>query len=54
MEDENDAYFTDRAKPEPFGLVHEMNAVSLDMEDDHYGINLEGKKRQENWICTTL
>lgn len=38
MEDEDDAYFTDVADHEPFRLGHAMKAVSLDMEDDLYGV----------------
>ena len=54
MEDEDDAYFTDRAKSVPFELGHEMNAVSIDMEDDHYGIILkvrEGRRIGHVPLC---
>ncbi len=48
MEDEDDAYFTDIARSEPFRLGHVMDAVDIEeMEDEDYGIELkvkEGKK----------
>ena len=43
MEDEDDAYFTDIAKSEPFRLGHVMEAIDIEMEDDHYGIILKVK-----------
>ena len=44
MEDDDDAYFTDVAKSEPFRLGHVMNAIEIEMEDDHYGIILKVKE----------
>ena len=47
VEDDDDVYFLDTAKKEPFRLGHVMKAVSIDMEDDTYGIILkvrEGKR----------
>jgi len=41
MEDEDDAYFTDVAKHEPFRLGHVMKAVEIESEDDKYGIILK-------------
>ena len=38
MEDEDDAYFTDIAKSEPFRLGHLMDVLDIEMEDDHYGV----------------
>ena len=43
MEDEDDAYFTDIAKSEPFRLGHVMEAIDIEMEDDHYGFILKVK-----------
>ena len=46
-EDEEDAFFTDVAKTEPFRLGHTMKVLNLEVEDDLYGIILkvrEGKK----------
>jgi hypothetical protein len=43
MEDEDDAYFTGIAKSEPFRLGHVMEAIDIEMEDDHYGIILKVK-----------
>lgn len=44
MEDRDDAYFSDAVKSEPFRLGHVMNAVDIDMEDEHYGIILKVKE----------
>ena len=44
MEDDDDAYFTDVAKSEPFRLGHVMNAIEIEMEDDHCGIILKVKE----------
>jgi hypothetical protein len=41
MEDQDDAYFTDIADREPFRLGHVMKAISIDQEDDLYGIILK-------------
>lgn len=41
MEDDDDAYFTDIAESEPFGLGHVMKAINIEMEDDLYGIILK-------------
>ena len=41
MEDDDDAYFTDIAKSEPFRLGHVMKAINIEMEDDLYGIILK-------------
>ena len=38
MEDEDDAYFTEIAKHEPFRLGHIMNAIEIGEEDGHFGI----------------
>lgn len=54
MEDEDDAYFTDTAKLEPFRLGHVMEVIGIEMEDDHYGVILkvkEGKKRGHVPLC---
>jgi len=48
MEDEDDAYFTDIAKSEPFRLGHVMEAIDIEMEDDHYGVIL--KVREGNRV----
>ena len=41
VEDDDDAYFSDSAKKEPFRLGHVMNVVAIDMEDETYGIILK-------------
>jgi len=41
VEDDDDAYFSDSAKEEPFRLGHIMKAVAIDMEDEKYGIILK-------------
>ena len=41
MEDDDDAYFTDIAKSEPFRLGHIMRAIDIETEDGHYGIILK-------------
>lgn len=41
MEDDDDAYFTDVADHQPFRLGHEMKVISIDQEDDLYGIILK-------------
>ena len=41
MEDEDDAYFIDIAKSEPFRLGHIMKAIDIEMEDDLCGIILK-------------
>ena len=54
MEDEDDAYFTDIAKSEPFRLGHIMKVVDIEMEDDHYGVILkvrEGKRVGHVPLC---
>lgn len=54
MEDEDDAYFTDIAKSEPFRLGHVMKAIDIEMEDDHYGVILkvkEGKRVGHVPLC---
>ena len=38
MEDEDDAYFTDIAKKEPFRLGHKMKVLKVESDCDHYGI----------------
>ena len=38
MEDDDDAYFTDIAEQEPFRLGHEMKVISIEDEDEHYGV----------------
>jgi hypothetical protein len=50
MEDEDDAYFTDIARHEPFRLGHTMEVLGLSPEDDLYGII--AKVREENEIGT--
>jgi hypothetical protein len=37
-EDDDDAYFTDVAKHEPFRLGHTMKVLKIEGEDDWYGI----------------
>lgn len=44
MEDDDDAYFTDIAKSEPFRLGHVMEAVDIEMENDRYGVVLKVKE----------
>ena len=44
MEDEDDAYFTDIAKSEPFRLGQTMKAVGIEMEDDLHGIIIKVKQ----------
>ena len=44
MEDEDDAYFTDIAKSEPFRLGHVMEVIDIEMVDDHYGVILKVKE----------
>jgi hypothetical protein len=48
MEDEDDAYFTDIDESEPFRLGHVMEAIDIEIEDEHYGIIL--KVREEKRI----
>lgn len=38
MEDDDDAYFTQIAKHEPFRLGHTMKVLNLSYEDDLYGV----------------
>jgi hypothetical protein len=54
MEDEDDAYFTNIAKHEPFRLGHTMDVLELSLEDDLYGIIVkvrEGNKIGEVPLC---
>ena len=54
IEDEDDAYFTDIAKSEPFRLGHVMEVKDIEMEDDHYGVILkvkEGKRTGHVPLC---
>lgn len=54
MEDDDDAYFTDVADHQPFRLGHEMKALSIDIEDDLYGIILkvrEGRRIGSVPLC---
>ena len=54
MEDDDDAYFTDIAKSEPFRLGHVMKAIDIEMEDDLYGIILkvrEGRRVGHVPLC---
>ncbi|MFQ5949923.1 MAG: calcium-binding protein [Nitrospiria bacterium] len=54
MEDDDDAYFTDIAKSEPFRLGHIMEAIDIEIEDDHHGIILkvkEGKRVGHVPLC---
>lgn len=47
MEDDDDAYFTDIAKSQPFRLDHVMEVIAIEMEEDLYGIIVkvrEGRK----------
>lgn len=44
MEDEDDAYFTDIADHEPFRLDHVMKIVSIEDEDDIYGIIVKARE----------
>lgn len=44
VEDDDDAYFSDSAKKEPFRLGHVMKAVAIDMDDEKYGIILKVRK----------
>ena len=44
IEDEDDAYFTDIAKSEPFRLGHVMKVIDIEIEDSHYGIILKVKE----------
>jgi len=46
-EDDDDAYYTDIVKSEPFRLDHVMEFIDIEMEDDLYGIIMkvrEGRK----------
>ena len=54
MEDEDDAYFTDIAKSEPFRLGHVMEAIDIEFEDELYGVILkvkEGKRVGQVPLC---
>ena len=55
MEDEDDAYFTDVAKHQPFRLGHIMNVIGIEPEeDDLNGIIVqvrEGKKKGYVPLC---
>lgn len=42
--DEDDAYFADVPDHDPFTLGHEMKVVSIDMEDDLYGVIVKVKE----------
>ncbi len=44
MEDEDEAYYTDIAKSEPFRLGHTMEAIDIEIEDGFYGIILKVKE----------
>ena len=53
-EDDDDSFFTDVAKSEPFRLGHIMNALDIESEDDLYGIILkvkEGRKVGHVPLC---
>jgi hypothetical protein len=44
IEDDDDAYFTDMAKHQPFRLGHIMKVIDIEPEeDDHYGVIVQGK-----------
>ena len=45
IDDDDDAYFTDIAKHEPFRLGHTMNVLGLTSEDDLYGIIVEVREK---------
>jgi len=55
MEDEDDAYFTEVAKREPFSLGHIMKVVGIEPEEyDHYGVISqvkEGRKKGHVPLC---
>lgn len=54
MEDEDDAYFSDTAKSEPFRLGHVMEVIDIEVEDDHCGIIIkvrEGKRTGHVPLC---
>jgi len=44
VEDDDDAYFTDIAKTEPFRLGHKMKVVGIEGEDDLHGIIVKAKE----------
>ena len=46
MEDNDDAYFTDVAKYEPFRLGHTMEVLGLSSEDDLYGIFVKVREKR--------
>ena len=46
-EDEDDAYFTDIAKREPFRLCHVMEVLNLETEDDLNNIIIKVKENEE-------
>lgn len=47
MEDDDDAYFTDIAKYEPFRLGHIMKVPSIDNEDSLYGIIVKVSEKRK-------
>ena len=54
MEDDDDAYFTDIAKSQPFRLDHVMEVIAIEMEEDLYGIIVkvrEGRKVGSAPLC---
>ncbi len=54
MEDEDDAYFSDTAKSEPFRLGHVMEVIDIEVEDDQCGIIIkvrEGKRTGHVPLC---
>jgi hypothetical protein len=54
MEDEDDAYFTDIARHEPFRLGHTFSVLGMSSEDDLRGIFVkvkEGRKTGHVPLC---
>jgi len=47
VEDDDDAYFTDVARHEPFRLGHEMKVVSIDHEDDWRGVIVKAREARK-------
>jgi hypothetical protein len=47
VEDDDDAYFSDIAEHQPFRLGHKMKVVSVDQEDDRYGVIIKVRESRK-------
>ncbi len=55
MEDEDDAYFTDISKHEPFRLGHIMKVTGIEPEeDDLYGVIVQVREGRIKRLCSLM